>query len=366
MDFSNKLAHLVCMGAVVFVGELAAQELPSVIPLPPIEQGEIRQLSAEKEMPQIMPSAAVLPPIPPRDTPHSIKVEVTTPTANQTQSVEVELPQIVPGQTTGNALLDLATAFDDTEVVVRSSTGLPPLPPRDDQAVESGWSTKPDVENVLVEEVVVLGVSADDKSETIASVPPLLLPAVNVDELDANIEEDENTTTLVLYDPLRPLVKPKGEVVEVAEASVETTSHTLDDKQQKRISELTRRLHRPVGGVSLTKGVQGEKKPDNLAAYATAEFGFIDVWTCWEHQPPCRYTHPFSHQPLYFEDANLERCGMHTGKCQPSVSALKFLGNVVILPYRMLIWNPHECHYSIGDCPSCHEFGFDACMLTPQ
>jgi len=54
------------------------------------------------------------------------------------------------------------------------------------------------------------------------------------------------------------------------------------------------------------------------------------------------------HQPLYFEDINLERHGYSTGMLQPVVSAAHFFGRVPVLPY-LIGARPHrECTYTLG------------------
>jgi hypothetical protein len=56
------------------------------------------------------------------------------------------------------------------------------------------------------------------------------------------------------------------------------------------------------------------------------------------------------HNPLYFEDVQLERYG-HV-KCneyvQPFVSLGKFGVQLVGLPYQMALDNPHDCRYALG------------------
>jgi hypothetical protein len=76
----------------------------------------------------------------------------------------------------------------------------------------------------------------------------------------------------------------------------------------------------------------------------------------------------FCHNPLYFEEANLERYGYQCGdRCacccscgrecclQPAASAFHFFGTIPTLPYCMLVDCPTDCiytlgHYRPGDC----------------
>lgn len=63
------------------------------------------------------------------------------------------------------------------------------------------------------------------------------------------------------------------------------------------------------------------------------------------------------HNPLYFEEINLERYGYGCCECvQPAVSAAHFFATVPALPYMMAVDCPGECdytlgHYRPGSCP---------------
>lgn len=55
------------------------------------------------------------------------------------------------------------------------------------------------------------------------------------------------------------------------------------------------------------------------------------------------------HNPLYFEDVNLERYGHTRGPVlEPLVQSAHFFGNVLVLPYKMGVHSPHECQYALG------------------
>jgi hypothetical protein len=63
----------------------------------------------------------------------------------------------------------------------------------------------------------------------------------------------------------------------------------------------------------------------------------------------------FSHQPLYFEQPNLERYGHHHGIYQPAISGAHFFSSVALLPYKVGAYRPCEeiytlGHYRPGDC----------------
>ena len=54
------------------------------------------------------------------------------------------------------------------------------------------------------------------------------------------------------------------------------------------------------------------------------------------------------HQPLYFEDANLERFGARLPVLQPAISGLHFFSSTIRLPYKMALDPTWECQYVAG------------------
>jgi hypothetical protein len=55
------------------------------------------------------------------------------------------------------------------------------------------------------------------------------------------------------------------------------------------------------------------------------------------------------HNPLYFEDVNLERYGhTHGPVLEPLVQTAHFFGNIAVLPYKMGVHGPTECQYALG------------------
>lgn len=55
------------------------------------------------------------------------------------------------------------------------------------------------------------------------------------------------------------------------------------------------------------------------------------------------------HQPLYFEDPNLERHGYSRGCAQPFVSAARFFGRIPLLPYALAVHPHYQAEYALGD-----------------
>lgn len=54
------------------------------------------------------------------------------------------------------------------------------------------------------------------------------------------------------------------------------------------------------------------------------------------------------HQPLYFEEVNLERYGYSHGIAQPAISYGQFLVNVIAMPYKVMAEPPREEVYTLG------------------
>lgn len=69
---------------------------------------------------------------------------------------------------------------------------------------------------------------------------------------------------------------------------------------------------------------------------------------CW---PVVTYTWKASalcHKPLYFEEVGLERYGHSQCLSQPFISGAHFFGSIALLPYKMGVEDPFDCHYALG------------------
>lgn len=85
----------------------------------------------------------------------------------------------------------------------------------------------------------------------------------------------------------------------------------------------------------------------------------------WHRSHPPRNTFRFRHQPLYFEDPNLERCGDSYGCFTEAVSIAHFAGRIPLLPYMMASDNPHNTVPALKDCPTGCSFGPEAYLPRP-
>lgn len=111
---------------------------------------------------------------------------------------------------------------------------------------------------------------------------------------------------------------------------------------------------RPIGALTVgiappqTKaGDAAGELPENLALQRFGDLEPIVVgsepFQPWNAYGQLVLSSDFCHQPLYFEDANLERYGRSHGVFQPFISAAKFYGSVPALPYKMVTQPPRVC-----------------------
>lgn len=117
---------------------------------------------------------------------------------------------------------------------------------------------------------------------------------------------------------------------------------TAPPVQPRQSATTTAQLERPVDEACQYMD------PYSPAYYSTpARFGA---------QRPYRDTHVLMHQPLYYEDANLERCGQTSGCMTTACSAVHFATAIAFSPYHMAVEHPASCVRSLPDCPTCHSF----------
>jgi hypothetical protein len=103
--------------------------------------------------------------------------------------------------------------------------------------------------------------------------------------------------------------------------------------------------------ISLDADLPSGSAPTDFAAAAYAQYGVAEQPTGarrgWYGSAVAWESPRLWHRPLYFEDVRLERWGMTWGCLQPPVSAAKFLGNMVTLPYQMM---QEACGYRTPNC----------------
>ena len=99
-----------------------------------------------------------------------------------------------------------------------------------------------------------------------------------------------------------------------------------------------------------------ERLPDlggerTFAAYGSARANNFP----WLPSGPPVPMYGVAYHPIYFEDMNLERCGLSYGCClQPIVSGLHFYIGFAVLPYKVLVAPPRSYVFSpIDTSPDC-------------
>lgn len=111
---------------------------------------------------------------------------------------------------------------------------------------------------------------------------------------------------------------------------------------------------RPICALTTNIAIPGKDVPPDYAQLRFAregeEFYTSGIGRPWLHYNYYWQASGFCHQPLYFEEVNLERYG-YTCKCQclqPVCSAAHFFGTVPLLPYMMVTQPPCSCQYTLG------------------
>ena len=117
-----------------------------------------------------------------------------------------------------------------------------------------------------------------------------------------------------------------------------------------------RRIYRPIGQVTTNTALPPGETPSAMERHEgdpppvlmpivgdqRLEGGWGDQMFNWSATQFC-------HQPLYFEEVNLERYGYGCRPCvQPLVSGAHFFLTVPALPYKMVVNPPRECVYTLG------------------
>lgn len=111
---------------------------------------------------------------------------------------------------------------------------------------------------------------------------------------------------------------------------------------------------KPIGTVSASILPPAGTMPANLAEPVFARAGTVVAPINEDHNwPTLSYAWQASavpHNPLYFEDVNLERYGYSRGILQPWISGGRFFLNVVFLPYHVVAEPPRTIEYPLGYC----------------
>lgn len=142
----------------------------------------------------------------------------------------------------------------------------------------------------------------------------------------------------------------------------------MADTADSALDPIAESLFAPITGIKVTGGstiprkvvAKKEPKDQSLEYMETTIPAQYVMGPVLGVAAPNRYPVCFTHNPLYFEDPNLERCGATQGCFTTACSAAKFMASTAALPYLIVATPPKSCLATLGDCPTCAEFGTDA------
>lgn len=143
-----------------------------------------------------------------------------------------------------------------------------------------------------------------------------------------------------------PVIDETPASAPAAQPSTEAPSkeYDLDDEtveERKTIGQLRARIKPSDGDLPIDHaGPHFAQEPRYYHGYGT-ERGWDGLSFAWCNTGVC-------HQPLYFQDLNLERYGYHYGCSQWLVSSAKFAVDTALLPYQLVVSPPCDCVYTLG------------------
>ncbi len=212
----------------------------------------------------------------------------------------------------------------------------------------------------LVSSYDPLGMMEDDFDGDVAELKMVFMDDVDSDEEDKQADaSDENQAD--------SKAKDSDKVEDESEENDDSNGEQKTQINTARLSERMAGLKKPAYELRISPSVKNDAEvPVNQAAK------LLDQSPQWigggESVPPRadRVHARFCHQPTYYQELNLERCGQLDCECcgclQNAYSSLWFVGNTALLPYRWAS-QPHcQCVSGYGDCPSCQRYD---CPIEP-
>lgn len=129
-------------------------------------------------------------------------------------------------------------------------------------------------------------------------------------------------------------------------AAKEDEAKSEADRLQARLTNLAK----PLASIQLSATSTEAKVPEDRAAAFASDLPLEIYSSSHPFVRPARYHIAATHNPLYFEEPNLERCGNSCGCATTAVSAIHFVANTLTLPYQMVANPPCETHCTTMDC----------------
>jgi HEAT repeat protein len=162
---------------------------------------------------------------------------------------------------------------------------------------------------------------------------------------------EEKTEKVIHADGEEPVLEGDDSISDSRIILIDSQEGQEEQEEQSAADDPNGGL-KPIGNVRATIRMREGSVPQDIAATQIgnlpvpyqgygARRGWHDWYFGWE--PPAVFF-----KPLYFEDINLERYGIHQGCLQPVVSFGHFFTRCVCLPYKLLVQPPCECIYTLG------------------
>lgn len=138
--------------------------------------------------------------------------------------------------------------------------------------------------------------------------------------------------------PALPRSQPSGDP-QISGRTYDIDEETVEER--KSITELRARITPSEGDLPIDHATpRFALEPVRYHGYGM-ERGWSGSSFAWNNPGVC-------HQPLYYQDLNLERYGYHYGCAQTFVSSVKFLADTALLPYKAVCYPYCDCYYTLG------------------
>ena len=197
---------------------------------------------------------------------------------------------------------------------------------------------------------------------------PVRRPA-QIDDFDssANPFEDDDSVEIRMSDSEPPSDESEADYFDDGDGDETAESQSQINDEQKELEARQRATNRhllmlakPLSSVQLVSGIDLTEVPQNRAPQFSQTPARLITATGATRQGPDRYSICQSHRPLYFEDANAERCGISRGCWENKIQAVCFLTRVLTLPYQLAAERADCLVCSRGDCKSCQSYPCEA------
>ena len=228
----------------------------------------------------------------------------------------------------------------------------------------SATTAGPEVVNLFFEEE---STAADDATENMDFAERKPSEAHEFVEPETRLEEVPQT--FVESTPASEVESVAAE--ETSDQAKVTTAAVAQDEDVQRPSDEVLAELKPIRTVEIRRAVEIPalaemdnpqlREPANQARAMLRKRPPFKFWPVYRDPwVASRDSFAFHHNPLWFEDPNLERCGRGHGHLTSAMSFVQFNANIAILPYRMTAQPSCSCTRTLPDCTVCQKFGYDA------